>query len=388
MPPAYQVDPGYQTRPRRVTMRRVATDETPPVLPSAKPPDAATVASRYDVIPQQPLASPEVPAEPQTSLTRPRVVLPAPSTPTPETDPYGLDLARQNYEAAKNAPVQKTSRLKAFGKMAMYALGQTRPGKDWTDVASQVGQGLGGGISGAVQPALPGAAQKLYNVQQAEEDLTRAEKSAAAGSLRDYRTESLDIRRDKMQMDQAYRNWQKQDKSRLTDNTINRTKFLQDYMKHKQVNADTQTAWMNDYRERSLLEKKRQFNANDEIKRAQLQVSQARQKTYEQSVKNGLTVAEAKLASEAAAGQAELDAADDYDDLLAGLDPVDDYDQILQIKRDQRRARREGAAKIEGARAAAQVRGTNVTPDTRPGAQTMPMTTQKPKNDPLGLFKP
>lgn len=395
MPLSYQVDPQYQTRPRR-TSRRMSTDKTPPVLPSAKPPEAVTVvppAPRYSVIPQEvppiQMEEPPPPDMPTSQLTRPRTITPPVATEAPLPDPYGVETARANYTSARNAPVEKTGRLKAFGEMAMYALGQTKPGKDWSDVVSQVGQGLGAGVSGAVRPELPGATQKLYNVQKAEDELATAQKIASSASLANYRTDTVDLRRDKMEMDQAYRAWQKQDKTRLTDNTINRTKFLQEYMRHKQVATDSQNAFMNSYRERGLQERMRQFNANDEIKRAQLVVNQARQKTYEESVKNGLTVAQAKLASEAAEGQALLDAADDYEDILAGLDPMEDYDQVLQVRRDQRRARREGAAKIAAAQAAGQVRGTNVAPDRFPGAQTMPMTTApavKPKRDPLGLF--
>lgn len=330
---------------------------------------------------------------PTSSLTRPRTVATPVETPSPAPDPYGLNAAQERYITAQNAPVEPTSRLKAFGKMAMYGLGQIKPGRDWSDVAAQAGSALGAGISGAIQPKLPGAVQKLYNVQKAEEDLGTAQKLASTAALANYRNESIDIRRDsaemrreKMAMDQEYREWQKKDKTRLTDNTINRTKFLQDYMKHKQVTTDAQNAFMNAYREKTLLERMRQFNANDEIKRAQLMVSQARQKTYEQSVANGLTTAQAKVVAEAAEGQALLDAADDYDDLLEGLDPKENYDEILQIKRDQRRARREGQAKIAASQAAGEVRGT-------PAPNTMPMTSapsapvRKPKNDPDNLFQ-
>lgn len=296
-----------------------------------------------------------------------------------------MDRARRRYEQVRTAPVEKTGRLKAFGKMAMYALGQIKPGNEWSDVAAQAGAALGGGLAGAIQPKLPGAVRKLYNVQKAEEELGTSQKIASSAALANYRNESIDIRREKMEMDRAYREWQKTDKARLTDNTINRTKFLQEYMRHKQVAHDVQNAFMNEYRERSLAERMRQFNANDEIKRAQLLVNQARQRTYAESVRNGLTTAQAKLAAEAAEGQALLDAADDYDDMLRSLDPVDDYDQILQIKRDQRRARREGQAKIGASRAAGEVRGTQA-PNTMPMITAPAPATKKPAKDPEGLF--
>lgn len=359
-------------------------------LPTSKVPAAVAVAppaSTYNVIPQAPAApataapvpAPTAPLAMQAmdrlkspeeeQYDQPPVETPTLAQPEEADDPAtaGLKRAAENLRTAQEAPVKKTSRGKAFLQMAVQALAQSRPGKDWTDVAMQAGQALGGGLGGAIEPSAPGAIQKQYNVQKAEGELATQEKLANTMSLTDRRADqtrlsgmSLAQRTKAADMNQKYKEYLMREGKRRNDSIIERQKFLTEHAKDVFADKQTQEAWVREFGERKLSENIRQFNSKDEIARAQLVVNQKRAASYEASVKNGITGKQAELAADAAEGQALLDVADEYDTAIQGLveaDPDGNYDEILALRRAKVSAQKQGRAKLAGAQAGAAARG-------------------------------
>jgi hypothetical protein len=369
----YMVNSDPDESLRRLTRRR-RVSEPAPQLPTPKVPEAAISLPSYTVAPPPNLAEQAlaraVPAD------TPEAPAPAP-VPAPEPqDPAlaAVNAAQAELDRIKNAPVKKKNRLIAGLQVALSALGQVPPGKDWSDVAMQAGAALGGFGSGVAEPRLPGAIQKRYNVQVAEKNLADAQKGATVLSNVNYKSDSLALRKDKLEADQAYREWQKQDKSRLTDNTLNRTKFLQEYMKTKQMDAAAQNAFMNDLRTKTYNQRERQFSAQQHIREANLKIAERRAAAYEEAVKRGGAGESAKIAGDMAEAEALNDAADEYEDQIKTLDPDEDYDQIQRLQSAALTARRQ--AKVKSARSSAIKANRTPTP-----------TRSKPKSDPLGLFR-
>lgn len=179
-------------------------------LPSSKEPVAASaivpVGPSYAVVPVG-----------QTSNS---VSAPSFSTSAPDEQDPALEYLRNSLDALKatqDAPVQKENRFKAALHVAAAALSQTPGGNTWADVARQVGSAAGGAISGVVQPKLPGAIKKLYNVHQAEEDVVRAEKYANTAS---------NVARRNAQTDLGYSNLAERQKAGETRSLTSRQRIL------------------------------------------------------------------------------------------------------------------------------------------------------------------
>jgi hypothetical protein len=176
-------------------------------LPSPKEPVAATavvpVGNTYAVMPVGGDASPNPRAFPRPPISSPMgdtPVAPAGSSaPAPQPagydDPALAELSRalNQLKATRDAPVEKENRFKAALKMGAYAMGQAPAGGTWADVARQLGAFGGGAVSGAIRPKLPGAIKKMYDVQQREEDVVRAEKYANTASNITRRSNLTDL---------------------------------------------------------------------------------------------------------------------------------------------------------------------------------------------------
>lgn len=375
MPLKYNVATAPEDR-RKHKIRLVkpvsTTEEVPPLLPTSKvpeavstgamppppPPPALRAAPPMYGVQAQPAADPLSQVPPATP---PGMAAIAPSAVAQEpvnTDPYGIQRAWQAYQAANAAPVKKSSRLKAFGKMMAYALGQTQPGVTWYDVASQVGQGLGGGVAGIIQPKLPGAVSKLYDVQQKEADLERAQKYAQVASLANYRDIGLDLRGEELKLKREvakinadYKAWAITRGDRTATDRENRTKFAQEYMKNKQASVEAMNAWHQNYAERQLAERIRatdlQHYDREQLRALTLQTLGLKQKRSDNTE-------EANLAGDLAYAEALLNAADEigttYRSFIEGLKAQGEeaseedlsYLRMLQAKQLQLRAEGRG----------------------------------------------
>ena len=172
------------------------------------------------------LPAPKEPVAATAVIPNSNITVPV-GSPAPADDTYddpALKRLQESLDAlyqAETAPVQKQSRLKAALKMGGYALSQVQGGDTWRDVARQVGAFGGGAASGAIQPKLPGAITKTYNVQKREQDVERAEKYANVasnitrrGAMTQQGDARLKIAQDKQVLDQEWRRFQADAKNR------------------------------------------------------------------------------------------------------------------------------------------------------------------------------
>jgi len=324
------------------------------LLPAAKEPVAASAivptGSTYAVVPVGPSPNQETSQQ-------------------PSYDDPALEYLRKSLDTLKatnDAPVKKESRLKAALKMAGAALGSVPGGTTWTDVARQAGAAAGGAISGAVQPKLPGAVQKLYDVHKAEDDVTRAEKYANVASnitrrasLTDQGDKRLKLAADKQRLDQEWRSFQVDAKNRGLTLAEKKEKFYEDATKRGLTDRETMDEWRKDIGERKFREDRRQFDAQQHIREKNSELNARRTAAYEKSVENGGSKTEAKAASDAAEAEALSDSADEYEGIIATLDPDLDSSEIAKLKGAAVTARTQ--AKRLGARAGARGEATPMT---------------------------
>lgn len=332
--------------------RFYGVDEGPtPELPSPREPVAVSAVipagNTYHVIPMK-MGDVQPPPAGDTGNHPAVASTPAPAQPAGYDDPI-IENLRQSLMTLKNtsdAPVVKENRLKAFLHMAAAGLDRQPAGNTWQDVARQAGSAIGGGLSGVIEPRLPGAIKKMYNVQQQEQDVDRAEKAASTSSMiqrradmTDLSTKRLGVAQRKAELDVKYKDWLQKhgDQTAATgkrnaDTAENRQRFLQESGWTKILNQEEQNDWRHTDADRKFNENRRQFDANQHIKEQGLKLTERRTTAYEESVRNGANKTQANLAADRAEADALDDQAAEFEGIITTLDPDVDSSEIAKLK--------------------------------------------------------